>query len=73
MAEIHVEAKKHHSGSAWLWILIGIIIAAIIIYFVTRNNRVNNSNTATPSSTTSGISLPQGFAQTTFVMSEAGV
>ena len=38
MAEIHVESRKHTS-SAWIWILVSLIIIAAVAYFLTRNNR----------------------------------
>ena len=41
MAEIHVQPKKRTSSS-WLWILISlIIIAAIAIYILMRNNTLD--------------------------------
>lgn len=41
MAEIHVQPKKKTS-SAWLWILISlIIIAAIAVYILMRNNTLD--------------------------------
>lgn len=41
MAEIHVQPKKR-TPSSWLWILISlIIIAAIAIYILMRNNTLD--------------------------------
>jgi bacteriorhodopsin len=40
MAEIHVQAKKG-SSSAWLWILITIIIIAALVFVLVWNNRDN--------------------------------
>jgi hypothetical protein len=37
MAEIHVQAKKR-SSSAWLWILISIIILGTIAFILLWNN-----------------------------------
>lgn len=72
MAEIHVQAKKQHSGSAWIWIIIGLIIAAIIIYFVTtRNNKANDNNTVSPNNTTSYVEWTQQFSTGTFIMNKA--
>ncbi len=70
MAEIHVQAKKQHSGSAWIWIIIGLVIAAIVIYFVTTRNKTNDNNTVAPN-TTSGIEWPQQFSTGTFIINEA--
>jgi hypothetical protein len=43
MAEIHVESRKHTS-SAWIWILVSLIIIAAVAYFLTRNNRTDERN-----------------------------
>jgi len=40
MAEIHVQAKKR-SSSAWLWILISIIVIAVIAFLLIWNNNPN--------------------------------
>jgi flagellar basal body-associated protein FliL len=68
MAEIHVEAKKHHSSPVWIWILIGIIIAAIVIYFVTARNKSSQTNTQNQTNSTSAVELPQQFNNTNYVM-----
>lgn len=56
MAELHVEPKKHASGSSsWIWIVLGLIIAAVVIYFlVGRNNNADNQ-TAQPAHSTGAI------------------
>ncbi|RYZ30977.1 MAG: hypothetical protein EOO10_00870 [Chitinophagaceae bacterium] len=47
MAEIHVQTKKH-SNSAWVWIVLALlIIGAVVYYMMTRNN--NNQQQTTPS------------------------
>ena len=39
MAEIHVQTKKQTSNSAWLWIVLALlIIGAVVYYMMTRNN-----------------------------------
>ena len=43
MAEIHVRAKKT-SSSAWLWILISILIIAAVAFYLVWNNRDNTQN-----------------------------
>jgi hypothetical protein len=43
MAEIHVESRKHTS-SAWIWILVSLIIIAAVAYFLTRNNRTGENH-----------------------------
>jgi hypothetical protein len=45
MAEIHVQAKKG-SSSAWLWILISIIVIAALAFVLIWNNRDNTQNNA---------------------------
>ena len=51
MAEIHVQAKKN-SSSTWIWILVSlIIIAAIGVYILMRNNEVNEKAISKPSQT----------------------
>jgi bacteriorhodopsin len=60
MAEIHVQAKKKAS-STWIWILVSlIIIAAIAVYVMMRDNKVNEKTISQPS-------------KTSFIMSEQGV
>jgi hypothetical protein len=50
MAEIHVQAKKKAS-STWIWILVSlIIIAAIAVYIMMRDNKVNEK-TLSPNQT----------------------
>ena len=57
MAEIHVEPKKHTSNSSWLWIVLAILIAAAVIYYlVTRNNTAEES--IAPANTTGSLVLP---------------
>jgi len=51
MAEIHVQAKKS-SSSTWLWILVSlIIIAAVAVYILMRDNGVNEKNISKPNQT----------------------
>lgn len=59
MAEIHVQTKKHQSNAAWLWIVIGILIAAVVIYFVTRNKSTNSSTNQTQTNATSSVQTGQ--------------
>lgn len=60
MAEIHVQTKKHQSNPAWLWIIIGILIAAVVIYFVTRNKSTNSNTNQTQTNATSFAEMNQG-------------
>ena len=43
MAEIHVQAKKRNS-SAWLWILITIIVVAAVAFLLVWNNNKAQEN-----------------------------
>jgi hypothetical protein len=52
MAEIHVQAKKQSSNSAWLWIVIALlIIGAIVYYLMTRDNQTQVTPATTPNTT----------------------
>ncbi|NTS40655.1 hypothetical protein HRG84_07025 [Flavisolibacter sp. BT320] len=56
MAEIHVEPKKQSSGSSWIWIVLALLVAAAVVYYlVTRNNETNDN--AVPANTTGAVSL----------------
>jgi len=70
MAEIHVQTKKHQTNPAWLWIVIGILVAAVVIYFVTRNKSTNNNTNQTQTNTTSFLEIDQ-HANNTFFLSAA--
>jgi hypothetical protein len=52
MAEIHVQAKKS-SSSAWLWILISIVVIAALAFFLIWNNRdaIQNNASSKPGPT----------------------
>ena len=51
MAEIHVQPKKNTS-STWLWILVSlVIIAAVAVYILMRDNAVNEKAISKPSQT----------------------
>lgn len=49
MAEIHVQARKHHQQAnpswMWAWIILGIIIIAAVAYFIYARNNNNKDNT----------------------------
>lgn len=52
MAEIHVQAKKQSSNSAWLWIVIALlIIGAIVYYLMNRDNQTQVTPATTPGTT----------------------
>jgi hypothetical protein len=44
MADIDVQTKRHSTSSTWLWILLA-LVAAAIIYFLTRDNDRNEGAT----------------------------
>ena len=55
MAELHVQAKKNTS-STWLWILISlVIIAAIVVYMIMRDNGTNERAVTKPNQTSSVV------------------
>ena len=55
MAEIHVQPKKRASFT-WVWILLSlIIIAAIAVYILMRDNGVNEKNISKPNQTSFNI------------------
>ena len=49
MAEIHVEPKKQ-TTPAWVWILVGLVVIAAVVYFITKNNKTNENDAANPTS-----------------------
>ena len=55
MAELHVQTKKTNSSPAWIWIVIGLVIAAAVIYFVTRNKETTQDNNTPPANTSSQV------------------
>ena len=55
MAEIHVQAKKR-SSSTWLWILVSlIIIAAVAVFILMRDNTSNQKSISKPNQTSFNI------------------
>ena len=48
MAEIHVQARKHHQRAnpswMWTWIILGILIIAAIVYLIYANKNNGNQN-----------------------------
>ena len=63
MAEIHVQAKKPGQTTPdWIWIVIGLLIAAAVIYFVTRNRETAPATTTTPATPTSLVTWHGGLA-----------
>lgn len=54
MAEIHVQAKKK-TGSAWVWIIVGVILIAAIVFFMWRSNQTKKTNTTSQPASTSQI------------------
>jgi hypothetical protein len=44
MANIDVQTKRHTSSSVWMWILL-VLVAAAVIYFLTRDNSRNEGAT----------------------------
>ncbi|HEU0109627.1 MAG TPA: hypothetical protein VFQ73_02070 [Flavisolibacter sp.] len=57
MAEIHVQPKKQSSSSIWLWVVLA-LVAAAVIYFLTRDNDRNDEGVI--ENTTSYIQPAEG-------------
>jgi hypothetical protein len=77
MAEIHVQARKHHQQAnpswMWLWIVLGIIIIAAVVYFIYANKNNNNPNNTqqienSRNTPQPGAMMLQDFSNTTYVM-----
>ena len=51
MAEIHVQAKKHPATPIWVWIVVVLVIAGAIAYYLMTRNKTNGNNTP-PANTT---------------------
>lgn len=62
MANIDVQTKKHTSSSVWLWILLA-LVAAAIIYFLTRDTNRNEGATDINNTTSYIQSLYHGTVQ----------
>jgi len=59
MAEIHVQAKKPQANTSWVWIVLVVLIAAALIYFLTRDKDATDDNrTVAPANTTSYLQSP---------------
>jgi len=56
MAEIHVEPKKK-ATPVWIWIILGVVVLAAIIYFAVRNKRTDNGNAVNKPNQTSYIHI----------------
>jgi bacteriorhodopsin len=65
MAEIRVEAKKS-SSSSWIWIVIAVLIVAALIYFLTRDNKADN--TVEQTSPTAFVQFPPNTLRSVYVV-----
>ena len=63
MAEIHVQTKKNNTSSLWIWILVGLLIIAVVVYLIARNNKTDE-NGAVNKNSTSYNQLPLHIAET---------
>jgi flagellar basal body-associated protein FliL len=70
MAEIHVQAKKHNSSPAWIWIIVVVLIAAAVIYFLMNRNN-NQTDKPNQTNTTSYVELPQQLTDYNYVLNAA--
>ncbi|HEY0040112.1 MAG TPA: hypothetical protein VGB71_05575 [Flavisolibacter sp.] len=65
MAEIHVQTKKRSSNSAWLWIVLALlIIGALVYYLMTRDNQSQNNNAVVQPNTSSKLNPEKLYPQT---------
>jgi hypothetical protein len=71
MAEIHVQAKKHNSSPAWIWIVAVVLIAAAVIYFLMNRNNNNQVDKPNQTNTTSSVELTQQVAGYDYVLTAA--
>jgi len=71
MAEIHVQAKKHNSSPAWIWIVAVILIAAAVIYFLMNRNNDNQNKTTNQTNTTSAVEIPQQLSIHSYAINAA--
>ena len=69
MAELHVQAKKHNTTPAWIWIVAVVLIAAAVIYFLMNRNNNNGQNTPqNQTNTTSSVQVPQQFTGNSYAI-----
>lgn len=59
MAEIHVQTKKR-SSNAWIWVVLFLVIAAAVVYYL-MNRGKQAGNNATPANTTSSLNSTKTF------------
>ena len=53
MAELHVQTKKHNtSNSMWIWIVLALVIAGAVIWYLASRNK--NTNNISPANNTTG-------------------
>jgi flagellar basal body-associated protein FliL len=67
MAEIHVEPKKNTSNTSWIWIVLVLLIAAAIVYYLMTRNKTGNNTTA-PANTTGQIQVSPQMASHTLLL-----
>lgn len=78
MAEIHVQTKKNTGSSAWLWIVLALILIGAVAYYLL--NRGKADTTVTPPANTTGaiqyfvdhLNLEKGLLQNTAMYLCAG-
>lgn len=58
MAEIHVQTKKNTTSPMWIWIVVVLLIAAALVYILSRNNRTERNDTIN-TNTTSYLTLSE--------------
>lgn len=55
MAELHVQTKKSNTpNSMWIWIVLALVVAGAVIYYLVSRNKAG-TKTAAPANTTGAI------------------
>lgn len=69
MAEIHVQTRRTHinTGWVWAWVIVAILIIAAVVYFVYANGNKSQQTEQTQHNTpVSLIELPRQFNRSSY-------
>lgn len=75
MAEIHVQTRRHHinTGWVWAWVILAILIIAAVVYFVYANGNKSQQTEQTQHNTPVSLIEPsQQFSGSSYRLT-AGV